>query len=208
MGESTTKIYLWVLRLTAGMFVLLQVFITSSAAISARPAILSMQRSLVDYSERGGVSIDHLADPLLGLFLITYLSALASLLITLGFSWYAGRIAMESTGQVPAASRAGMSVALTSGLVWFIIGVPAILLTQADGTVSWLVATTGVIVASQSGPPTSSVYVISPGVPYLIIQSLALLLQMALFLAFALSSAAIAGRLGAGSVQAQPTHFQ
>jgi hypothetical protein len=199
--------YVWTIRLAAGMFTLLQVLITISAATSAYPAVLTMQRSLVNYSEQGGgVSIDHLGDPLFGLFLVTYASALACLIITLGFAWYAGRVVKENGGGSAEASRAGTSAALTAGLVWLFIGVPLILITHADGTIAWLAATSGVILATTSGPPTTSVYVTSPGLPYLLIQLVALLLQLALFLTFALPAAAIAGRIGAGSVHTMPIH--
>jgi hypothetical protein len=204
VGDSTG--YVWTIRLAAGMFTLLQVLITVSAATSTYPAILTMQRSLVNYSEQGGVSIDHLGDPLFGLFLVTYASALACLIITLGFAWYAGRVVRENGSGSAEAARAGTSVALTSGLVWLFIGIPLVLITHADGTIAWLVATSGVILATASGPPTTSVYVTSPGLPYLLIQLVALLLQLALFLTFALPAAAIAGRIGAGSVHTTPIH--
>lgn len=204
LGDSTG--YVWTIRLAAGMFTLLQVLITSSAAVSAYPAILTMQRSLVNYSEQGGVSIDQLGDPLFGLFLVTYVSALACLIITLGFAWYAGRVVRENSGGSAGAARAGTSVALTTGLVWLFIGIPVVLITHADGTIAWLVATSGVILATPSGPPATSVYVTAPGLPYLLIQLVALLLQLALFLTFALPIAAIAGRIGAGSVHTTPVH--
>ncbi|PWT71775.1 MAG: hypothetical protein C5B60_10510 [Chloroflexi bacterium] len=198
--------YIWTIRLAAGMFTLLQVLITSSAAASASPAMLTMQRSLVDYSEQGGVSIDQLGDPLFGLFLVTYAGALLCLIITLGFAWYAGRVVRENSGGTAGAARAGMSVALTTGLVWLFIGIPLIVVTHADGTIAWLVATTGVILATPSGPPTTSVFMTSPGLPYLLIELVALLLQLALFLTFVLPASAIAGRMGAGSVHATAVH--
>ena len=188
------------------MFSLLDLLIIGSAAVAARPAIITMQRSLVNYSEGGGVSIDQLANPLLGLFLLTYASALICLLITLGFCWYAGHVARENTGNPSVATRAGMSVALTSGLVWIIIGIPAILLTQADGTVSWLIATAGVILVTPSGPPISSVYVTSPGGLYLFIQLAALLLQIGVIFCFALSGGAIVARIGIASPRAPSPH--
>ncbi len=200
--QTDTGGYLWTIRLTAGMFTLLQVLITTSAAISAYPAVLSMQRSLVNQSEGGGVSIDQLADPLLRLFSVTYVSALASLVITFGLACYAGRIVIENSGDVRQAARAGTLVALASGLVWLIIGIPAVLLTHADGTVSWLVATVGVILVTPAGPPTSSVYVSSPGLQYLLIQFLALLLQVIIYLVFGLSAGAVAGRIGAAGQRA------
>jgi hypothetical protein len=165
-----------------------------------------MQRSLVDYSEQGGVSIAQLGDPLLGLFLVTYLSALLCLTITLGFAWYAGRVVRENSGGTAGAARAGMSVALTTGLVWLFIGIPLILVTHADGTIAWLAATSGVILATPSGPPATSVFMTSPGLPYLLIELVALLLQLALFLTFVLPVGAIAGRMGAGSVHATAVH--
>lgn len=205
-GPGDVKGYIWAVRLAAGMFTLLQVLITTSAAASAFPAILSMQRSLLNYSEGGGVSIDQLGDPLFRLFLVTYGSALVCLIITLGFAWYAGRVVMQNTGAPEGASRAGLSVALTSGLVWLIIGIPLTLITHADGTIAWIVATVGVIRATPSGPPTTSVYVTSPGLPYVLIELVALLLQLALYLVVALPGGATAGRIGAGSVHAMPVH--
>jgi hypothetical protein len=204
VGDSTG--YVWTIRLAAGMFTLLQVLIASSAAASAYPAVLTMQRSLVNYSEQGGVSIDQLGDPLFGLFLVTYVSALACVIVTLGFAWYAGRVVSEHGGGPAESARAGTSVALTSGLVWLFIGIPVALIAHADGTIAWLVATSGVILATPSGPPTTSVYVTSPGLPYLLIELVALLLQLALFLTFALPIGAIAGRIGAGSVHTTPAH--
>ncbi|MGO8949035.1 MAG: hypothetical protein ACLQUY_15585 [Ktedonobacterales bacterium] len=195
--------FIWTIRLTAGMFALLQVLITISAAASAYPAVLTMQRSMVNWSENGGVSIGQLAGPLVQLFLVTYISALILLAITLGLAWYAGRVAMENTGMPAQAVSAGTSVALASGLVWLIIGIPLVMLSHADGTISWLIATIGVITVSPSGPPASSVYVTSPGVPYLLIEFLALLLQGILFLIFALNGGAIAGRIGAGSLRSR-----
>ena len=188
------------LGLTAAMFSLLDLLVIGGAAVAARPAIISMQRSLVNYSQGGGVSIDHLGDPLLALFLLTYGSALICLLITLGFCWYAGRIAGVRSGGQP--GRAGTTVALLSGLVWFIIGIPAILLTHADGTVSWLVATVGVILLSPTSPPLSAVYLTSPGGLYILIQLGALLLQLIIFFFFALSCGALAARIGAGKTHA------
>ncbi len=113
MAHATTdpRNYTRVLGLTAGMFSLLHVLIAGSAAVSARPAIITLQRSLIDYAQGGGVSIDQLSDPLLRLFVVTYLSALISMLITLGFCWYAGRVAKENTGEARAAGRAGATVA-------------------------------------------------------------------------------------------------
>jgi hypothetical protein len=194
--------YILILGLAAAMFSLLELLIISSAAIAARPAIITMQRSLVNYSQGGGVSIDQLADPLLGLFLLTYVSALICLLITLGFCWYAGRVAVENTGNSSAATRAGVFIAFTSGLVWILIGIPAILISQADGTVAWLVATVGVILVTPSGPPISSVYVTAPGGLYLVIQLAALLLQIGIFFCFALSAGAIVARIGIDSPRA------
>ena len=193
--EATDTGTIRVLGLTAAMFSLLDLLIIGSTAGAARPAIISMQRSLVNYSQGGGVSIDQLGDPLLTLFLLTYGSALICLLITLGFCWYAGRIARQSGGQP---GRAGTTVALISGLVWFIIGIPAILLTHADGTVSWLVATVGVILLSPTSPPLSAVYLTSPGGLYVLIQLGVLLLQLIIFFFFALSCGALAARIGAG----------
>jgi hypothetical protein len=194
--------YIRVLGLAAAMFSLLDLLVIGSAAVAARPAIITMQRSLVNYSQGGGVSIDQLADPLLGLFLITYVSALLCLVITLGFCWYAGRVTRENAGDASAATRAGVSITFTCGLVWIIIGIPAILLTQADGTVSWLIATVGVILVTLSGPPISSVYVTSPGGLYLVIQLAALLLQIGVFFGFTLSAGAIAARVGFNSALA------
>src|SRR5262249_13414715 len=131
-------------------------------------------------------------------------SALTCLIITLGFAWYAGRVARENSGGSAGAARAGTSVALTTGLVWLFIGIPVVLITHADGTIAWLVATSGVILATPSGPPATPVYVTSPGLPYLLIELVALLLQLALFLTFALPIGAIAGRIGAGSHHADP----
>jgi hypothetical protein len=191
-----------VLGLTAAMFSLLDLLIIGGAAIAARPAIISMQRSLVIYSQGGGVSIDHLGDPLFSLFLLTYGSALICLLITLGFCWYAGRIAGVSSGGRP--GHAGTTVALMSGLVWFIIGIPVILLTHADGTVSWLVATAGVILLSPTSPPLSAVYLTSPGGLYILIQLGVLLLQLIVFFFFALSCGALAARIGASKTNPAP----
>jgi hypothetical protein len=199
LASAGIRGYVVVLGLVAAMFSLLDLLIIGSAAVATQPAIITMQRSLVNYSEGGGVSIDQLADPLLRLFLLTYVSALVCLLITFGFCWYAGRVAMENTGDQSAATRAGVSVTLTSGLVWIIIGIPAIVLTQADGTISWLVATVGVILATPSGPPISSVYVTSPGGLYLLIQLAALLLQFGVFFCIALSGGAIIARIGTRS---------
>jgi hypothetical protein len=182
-----------VLGLTAAMFSLLGVLVVGSTAVAARPAIISMQRSLVNYSQNGGVSIDHLGDPLLTLFLLTYGSALICLLITLGFCWYAGRIAKQSGGEP---GRAGTTVVFMSGLVWFIIGIPAVLLTHADGTISWLVATAGVILLSPTSPPLSAVYLTSPGGLYFLIQLGALLLQFIVFFFFALSCGTLVARIG------------
>lgn len=193
--EATDTGTIRVLGLTAAMFSLLDLLIIVSTAVAARPAIITMQRSLVNYSQGGGVSIDQLGDPLLILFLLTYGSALICLLITLGFCWYAGRIARQSRGQP---GRAGTTVALISGLVWFIIGIPAILLTHADGTVSWLVATVSVILLSPTSPPLSAVYLTSPGGLYVLIQLGVLLLQLIIFFFFALSCGALAARIGAG----------
>jgi hypothetical protein len=198
LASAGIRGYIWVLALAAAMFSLLDLLIIGSAAEATRPAIITMQRSLVNYSEGGGVSIDQLADPLVGLFLLTYVSALICFLITLGFCWYAGRVAKENTGDLSVATRASLYVTLTSGLVW-IIGVPAILLTQADGTVSWLIATVGVIFVTPSGPPISSVYVTAPGGLYLLIQLAALLLQIGIFFGFAWSGGAIAARIGFNS---------
>ena len=208
LASAGIRGYIWVLAMAAAMFSLLDLLIIGSAAEATRPAIITMQRSLVDYSEGGGVSIDQLADPLVGLFLLTYVSALICFLITLGFCWYAARVAMENTGDLSVATRASLSITLTSGLVW-IIGIPAILLTQADGTVSWLIATVGVILATPSGPPISSVYVTAPGGLYLFIQLAALLLQIGIFFGFALSGAAILARIGINPASlgtARPAH--
>jgi hypothetical protein len=195
LASAGIRSYIWVLGLAAAMFSLLDLLIIGSAAEAARPAIITMQRSLVNYSEGGGVSIDQLADPLVGLFLLTYVSAIICLLITLGFCWYAGRVAMENSSDLSVATRASLTVTLTSGLVW-IVGIPAILLTQADGTISWLIATVGVILVTPSGPPISSVYVSAPGGLYLFIQLAALLLQVGIFFGFALSGGAILARVG------------
>jgi|GEM_PF-1929361 type IV secretory pathway TrbD component len=202
MAHATTdpRNYTRVLGLTAGMFSLLHVLIAGSAAVSARPAIITLQRSLIDYAQGGGVSIDQLSDPLLRLFVVTYLSALISMLITLGFCWYAGRVAKENTGEARAAGRAGATVALISGVVWFIVGIPAILFIHADGTVSWLVATVGVILAAPKAPPLSAVYMTSPGGQFLLIQFAALLLQLIPCLLIVLGLGWVAGRIGGAGI--------
>ncbi len=177
------------------IFSLLAVFVMAAAAKENETGIVAAQRSLVDLAQGGGANpLPRLAQ-LVPVFVATYLAALLTCLVSLGFSWYAGRLAAIVTGRRESGAVAGFWVALVSGSVWAAVAVLVILALRADGTASWLLAT---LLYSLTAPSSHlSGAINTQATPVYVGMQLALFLLQALVGgAAALGLGALAGRLG------------
>jgi hypothetical protein len=193
--EVAGRGYVRVLGLAAGGFSLLQALVAASAARSAQSSVLAYQRSLVTDYTGGGVSIDPLLGPLLKLFAITYVTNLMAFAVTLGFAWYAGRIAALLRGSIAGGAGAGTTVTAISSAVWLFVTLLAALLFHADGSIAWLIAT----LALTPGGAQSGLLITAPSPAFVGIQAAVLLVQAFVGIGPALALGALAGRLGAES---------
>lgn len=138
--HATARHYGRVLGLLSGLFALLQLMISASAAKSNALTIQGLQHSLAVGS--GGLN---LLQDLVPVMVITYLSAALSGAVMVGFAWYAGRLTALTIGRREFGAAAGFWVALWSGTIWLLLSIVVTLLTHADGTLS------GIITSSPSG---------------------------------------------------------
>lgn len=195
--ESMACRYARLLGVTAGLFVLLATLVNANVALSAQAPVVALQRSLAGISAGSGVSIDAFAGSITGALALAVLIGLAALVIVLGFCWYAGRIAGALVGDARAGGGAGRRVALVSGLVWLAGSLVAVLAFHADASISWLLATLGVILASPDGATLSGYAVNAAGGAFLAVQLVILLALQGIAVLIALGLGALAGRAGA-----------
>jgi len=192
--------------LAAGVVTWLQALIAGSAASSHLAETLALQRALIAYRDgTGGPLIDPQIDRLVPMFIVTYVTAGIALLVTLGFSWYAGRVASLVSGRTEDGTRAGQVVAWASWLCWCGAALLAIALFRADGTLSWLAATAAKLTFTPESTPITGMYVTSPDGVFLALQLGAFLVQAGVGLAVAVYCGGVAGRVG--SAQRSPGVF-
>jgi len=189
--------YARLLGATAGLFALLATLVNASIALSVQSPVVALQRSLAGISQGSGVSIDAFAGPVTGALVLAVLIGLIALMIVLGFCWYAGRIAGALAGDPRAGGGAGRRVALVSGLVWITGSLVAVIAFHADASISWLLATLGVILASPDGATISGYAVNAAAGSFLAVQVVLLLALQGMSIVIALGLGALAGRAGA-----------
>jgi hypothetical protein len=195
--EGMARRYARLLGVTAGLFALLATLVNATVALSVQAPVVALQRSLAGISAGSGVSIDAFAGSITGALALAALIGLAALVIVLGFCWYAGRVAGGLVGDPRAGGGAGRRVALVSGLVWLAGSLVAVLAFHADASVSWLLATLGVILASPDGASLSGYAVNAAGGAFLAVQVVILLALQGMAILIALGLGALAGRAGA-----------
>lgn len=195
--ESMARRYAWLLGATAGLFTLIATLVNASLALAVQAPVVALQRSLAGISAGNGLSIDAFAGRITGALALAALIGLIALGIVLGFCWYAGRIAGALAGDPRAGASAGRRVALVSGLVWLAGSLVAVLAFHADASISWLLATLGVILASPDSATLSGYAVNAAAGSFLAVQLVILLLLQGSGILIALGLGALAGRAGA-----------
>lgn len=195
--EGMARGYARLLGGTAGLFALLATLVNATLALSVQAPVVALQRSLAGISAGSGVSIDAFAGSITGALVLAVLIGLAALVIVLGFCWYAGRIAGALVSDPHAGGGAGRRVALVSGLVWVAGSLVAVLAFHADASISWLLATLGVILASPDGASLSGYAVNAAAGSFLAVQVVILLALQGIAILIALGLGALAGRAGA-----------
>ena len=205
--ESTARGYARLLGMTAGLFALLATLVNATVALSVQSPVVALQRSLAGISAGSGVSIDAFAGSITGALALAMLIGLVALVIMLGFCWYAGRIAGALVGDPRAGGGAGRRVALVSGLVWLAGSLVAVLAFHADASISWLLATLGVILASPDGATLSGYAVNAAGGVFLAVQLVILLILQGIAILIALGLGALAGRAGAAGAVDTARHI-
>lgn len=183
--------------LGAALLVLAQVFVAAFAAHANSASVDALQRALVSLSSGSGALVDPSFAALMPMFVATYLAALVAFAGGLVLCWQAGRLAALAAGTMHVGTAAGRRVMVIASAVWLALSLLAFVVFQLDGTFSWLVGTLGAIIFSTSAPANGIVYSDHPTAAYVIVQVVALLIQIVLggLLAFALGG--VAGRLGA-----------
>lgn len=174
----------WNLGILSGVFAVLQVLISAATARANIATIESMRWSLSRFSTGGGNPL-----PLLGalgsVLLVTYGAMVVTGIISLGLSWYAGRLTAFVLGRRAGGAGAGFRVALLSGGIWIVFSIIISLLLHGDGTV------TGVIASTPDGSGLGG-------------QLSGLLIQEIILAAIGLGLGAWAGYLGANSASVPP----
>src|SRR5262249_13149664 len=163
--------YGWIIGALAGVIALLQVLISGSAASSYVSETLALQRAFIVYRDgTGGPLIDPQIERLVPMFVVTYCSVGLTLLLLLGFSWYAGRIVASAKGRSSDGARAGRLAAWVSWLLWCTASLLAIVFFRADSTLSWLVASAFKLAFTPRSAPITGMYVTSPDGVFLTVQ--------------------------------------
>lgn len=184
--------------LAAGAVSLLPALIAASAAASHQADALALQRALVTLRDNlGGPWIDPAVSALVPMFIVTYVAAFLGLVATLGFCWYAGYVAGETTGSLDAATLVGRRVARWAWLFWFAATLLAVVLLHLDGSLSWVAATAAKLLFTPSSRPIQGMSVAEPDAAFVLMQLAALLLQAAFGLLLGLYLGGIAGQAGA-----------
>jgi hypothetical protein len=168
------------LGLLAGLFALVQIFVSVFAALASGPALRSLQQI---FSGINGGPVSNplpLVGDLAGVVFITYLASVVTGVICLCLCWYAGRQTAYVLGRHAAGARAGMLVMLISSAIWIVTSVAATLVVRADGTLS------GIFTSAFAGGNLTTELIL-------------LLIQEVLAALFGLGLAALAGALGAAS---------
>lgn len=177
-NRSAAQSYGWNFGILSGLFAILQVLISASAARGNIYLIESLRLALDRLSTGGGNPV-----PLIGslavVVLITYGSIIVTGAISLVLSWNAGRLTAYVTGDRSSGAGAGFRVALLSGGIWIVFTILISLLWHSDGTI------TGVLASSQDGSHQGS-------------QLIGLLFQELILAAIGLGLGAWAGHAGAG----------
>ena len=181
-GQATARYYGRLLGMLSGLFALLQVLVSASSALANQRALDALQRSIAP-PYLGSIPTDF--DSVVSVLVVTYLSAAIAGTIMMGFAWYAGRITARSIGRRQFGARAGLWVAVWSGLIWLALALVATLLTHADGTL------TGVLTSSR-------------GTSKLAAQVILLTLENGLAALIGLGLGALAGLIGARTAPVAP----
>ncbi len=174
----------WNLGILSGVFAALQVLISAATARANIATIESMRWSLARLSTGGGNPLPLLGS-LAGVVVVTYAAMIVTGAISLGLSWYAGRLTAYVRGRREGGAGAGFRVALLSGSIWIVFSIIISLLLHADGTI------TGVIASTSDGSGLAG-------------QLAGLLIQEIILAAIGLGLGAWAGHLGAGSASIEP----
>lgn len=176
-NRPATQSFGWNLGIVSGVFAALQVLVSASSARANIYSIESMRWALSRLQTGGGNPL-----PLIGSLMPVMLMAYASIIVTgaisLGLSWYAGRLTAYVRGRRSGGAGAGFRVALLSGLIWIGFSVIVSLLMHGDGTI------TGVLASTHDGSSLGP-------------QLIGLLFQEILFAAIGLGLGAWAGYIGA-----------
>ena len=176
------------LGILAGIFALVQVFVSVFAAQASGPALRSLQHILIGLDGNGGGISNPLplVGDLAGVVFITYTASVVTGIICLCLCWYAGRQTAFVLGRHAAGGRAGLLVMLVSSTIWIAASVAATLVTGADGTLS------GIFTSAFAGGDRTT-------------ELVALLIQEVIAVLFGLGVASFAGKMGEWSAQTVPT---
>ena len=174
----------WNLGILSGVFAALQVLISAATARANIATIESMRWSL-SRLETGGGNPFPLLGSLASVVLVTYAAIIITGAISLGLSWYAGRLTAFVLGRHEGGAGAGFRVALLSGAIWIVFSIMISLLLHSDGTI------TGIIASTPDGSGLAG-------------QLAGLLTQEIILAAIGLGLGAWAGHLGAGGAPVAP----
>lgn len=175
-GEAAQ--YARALGYAAGAAAVLQALVAASIAAAHQPDVLALQRGLLQYRDNsGGPWVDPQLTNLIPMVVAYYVTAAVSLAATLGFAWYAGRLAVLLGGSLRPAA-AGRRVAWISWLCWVVATLLAVLVLRTDATFAWATATAVKLQATPAAQPVSGLYVSAPDGAFLLVQALALLIQL------------------------------
>ncbi|HEV8192333.1 MAG TPA: hypothetical protein VGP82_12770 [Ktedonobacterales bacterium] len=192
--RATVRSFALPLGILSGLFAMVQVFVSVSAARAGGPALRSLHQIF------GGVSLVQILDgtapgiisnplplfgDLAGVMFITYTAAFVTGCICLGFCWYAGRQTAFVLGHHTAGGRVGFQVMLISSAIWIAASIGATLVAGADGTI------TGIFTSAFAGGDVTT-------------EVIALLMQEAVAVVFGFGVGALAGKLGEWSARTAP----
>ena len=169
-----------------GLFAMLQVAVSSWAALVNHGAIASLYYGANGVGFNPTVLVNWLAPVLVA----AYGTCLLGFVASLWLCWHAGRAAAAASGRRGAGAQAGLLVSLLGSAIWIVTSVLAALILHTDATVSGILATTPARTPTHLGAEIAG-----------------LLTQEIIAGLLALGFGALAGRMGAGAAHLPPGNF-
>lgn len=162
----------------SGLFGVLQVVVSVSAALESQGAI----QSLYYGAQGGGLNPSIMAQWLGPLLTATYGSCLLGFAISMWLCWAAGRVAASAYGRRSAGTLAGLLTSAIGSAIWILASVLAVLLVHTDGSITGILNTSPNLSAGMVGGEVAG-----------------LVIQEVVAAAVALGFGSLAGRIGAAS---------